>query len=118
MAIGTIDVVSRILVVEDHPLFSEALTMTLKECLDVPHVEASSCLEEALTAVRAQTPDIVILDLNLPDVSGMDGLLRIKSTLPSVPVIVVSSLSDNRIIDKVMRNGAVHRRWLKAGPRR
>lgn len=96
-----------VLIVEDHPLFCDALTMTLKEALHLSKIKAATCMADALDLLAdGPAPDIIILDLNLPDVSGMDGLLRLKSTLPGTPVVVVSSLSDSKIITSVIRSGA------------
>jgi len=50
-------------------------------------------------------PDAVMLDLNLPDVDGLDGLLRLKAAA-NAPIIVVSSLADNRVVSQVIRAGA------------
>ena len=47
-----------------------------------------------------------MLDLNLPDVNGFDGLIRLKAAAPTIPVIVVSSMADNRMISSAMRAGA------------
>ena len=96
-----------VLVIEDHPLFSEALAMTLREGFAVDSVETVPTLGQATEALGTDlNPDIIILDLNLPDVTGMDGLMRLKSLRPSTPVIVVSSLNDDRVIERVMGSGA------------
>ena len=96
-----------VLIVEDHPLFRDALSMTLNEILGISGITSATCLADALALLSdGLSPDIIILDLNLPDVSGMDGLIRLKSALPGTPVVVVSSLSDNKIITSVLRSGA------------
>ena len=94
-------------VVEDHPLFCEALIMTLNQGLDEPRVTTAPNLALAVeTLGQGQTPDLVILDLNLPDVAGLEGLSQIKAAAPSTPVLVVSSLNDPRIVARIMANGA------------
>lgn len=98
---------SKVLIVEDHPLFCDALSMTLRDILGISEIATASCMSDALDAIGSgEVPDIIILDLNLPDVSGMDGLLRMKSALPGTPVVVVSSLTDTKIITSVIRSGA------------
>lgn len=96
-----------VMVVDDHPLFCEALAMTLTSALSVQTITTASCLADGLSKLRAgDTPDAVLLDLNLPDVAGLDGLIRLKAAAPGVPVIVVSSYQDSRIITSVMQAGA------------
>ena len=99
--------VNGVLVIDDHPLFCEALQMTLREVLGVQKVETATCLGRALDHLRAgPPPDAILLDLNLPDVAGLEGLVRLRSCAPGVPVIVVSSMSDARIITSVIQAGA------------
>ncbi|CUH66733.1 Protease production enhancer protein [Thalassovita gelatinovora] len=94
------------LVVDDHPLFCDALAMTLQAVTGTATIRATANLEAALTEIRQNgSPDIVVLDLNLPDVKGFDGLIRLK-TVTQVPIIVVSSMSDNRVITSAIKSGA------------
>jgi len=96
-----------ILVIDDHPLFCEALQMTLSESLGLPQVATAATLDAGLQALAAgPMADAIVLDLNLPDVAGLDGLTRLRNMAPGVPVVVVSSMSDDRIIAAVMHAGA------------
>ena len=81
--------------------------MTLKSALEVDRIMTADRLEQAIARL-AETPhpDVVMLDLNLPDVNGIEGLIRLKRVAPEVPVIVVSSLAENRIIASAIRAGA------------
>ncbi len=98
---------SDVLVVDDHPLFCDALSMTLKSINGVASVTAVSTLEDALAQFPSEnTADVILLDLNLPDVTGLDGLVRLKTKAGDVPILVVSSMADNRVISSVMRSGA------------
>lgn len=95
------------LVVDDHPLFCEALALTLKAVAGIGAVETVGRLETALERMaREPRPDVVVLDLNLPDVTGFDGLIRVSAAAPDVPVVVVSSLADNRSISAALAAGA------------
>lgn len=96
-----------ILVIDDHPLFCEALQMTLSEALGKARIETASSLGAALERIRGGLEvDAIVLDLNLPDVAGLDGLTRLRNAAPGVPVIVVSSMSEDRIITAVLHAGA------------
>ena len=95
------------LIVDDHPLFCDALSMTLKSVAGIERIEMVDRLEAALARVdQAPAPDAIVLDLNLPDVNGIDGLIRLKQAAGDVPVLVVSSMADNRVIGACMAAGA------------
>lgn len=95
------------LIVEDHPLFSDAISITLRMLSGITNVTAVETLNEAVTRLDADAvPDIILLDLNLPDVDGLDGLLRIRRAAPDALVLIVSSVTDPRIIAAAMSAGA------------
>ncbi|WP_422366856.1 response regulator [Pelagibius sp.] len=98
---------STALVIDDHPLFCEALSMTLKSAIRVEEIVTAERLEQAIEQIRGGLqPDVVMLDLNLPDVNGLEGLVRLKKIAANVPIIVVSSLAENRIVASAIKAGA------------
>jgi DNA-binding NarL/FixJ family response regulator len=95
------------LIVDDHPLFCDALSMTLKAVAGIAGIETADRLETAIRRIDlTPVPDVILLDLNLPDVNGIDGLIRLRQAAAQVPVVVVSSLADNRVIAACMAAGA------------
>ncbi|PTX54679.1 LuxR family two component transcriptional regulator [Litoreibacter ponti] len=95
------------LVVDDHPLFCDALELTLRSIADFSAIRTADCLEDALKQLEEDNaPSIILLDLNLPDVSGLDGLIRLKRQAAQTPVIIVSSMTDNSIISGAIVAGA------------
>ncbi len=100
------------LIVDDHPLFCDALAMTLKAVAGLSRVETADCLEAAIDRLDAGEahgtagPDVVVLDLNLPDVNGLEGLIRLRQLLRATPILVVSSMADNRMISACLQAGA------------
>jgi DNA-binding NarL/FixJ family response regulator len=96
-----------VLVIDDHPLFCEALAMTLRDVLELKRIETANSLTKGLdflkTGFRA---DAIVLDLNLPDVSGVEGLLKLRAMVPKIPIVIVSALGDSRVITAVITAGA------------
>lgn len=98
---------TRALVVDDHPLFCDALSLTLRSIAEFDQIHTTGTLEGALQLV-ADTGGIglVVLDLNLPDVNGLDGLVRLRTAAPKARIVVASSMADNRMISHAMQAGA------------
>lgn len=94
------------LVVDDHPLFCDALALTLRSVAGISDIRKAATLQEALSALQQHgAPDIIVLDLNLPDVTGLDGLVRMRNAA-GVPVVVVSSMAEDRLIASAIKAGA------------
>lgn len=95
------------MIVDDHPLFCDALSIVLTSVAGIATVQTADSLSEAIKALDGGArPDVLLLDLNLPDVNGLDGLMRLRSRQPDLPILVVSSMSDNRMISATLRAGA------------
>jgi DNA-binding NarL/FixJ family response regulator len=97
----------RALVVDDHPLIQEAVSSILARL--EPHVTidvANDCEHGLDLAGRGAEPDLVLLDLNLPGLSGIPALKLWRAKFPSVPVIVLSAAGDQQIVLAAMGAGA------------
>lgn len=70
------------------------------------HVEAAHGGREALRKVQENSFDVIILDLKMPDIDGLEVLRRVKETHPEVDVIVVTGLPQNNIMMEAKRLGA------------
>ncbi|WP_274628794.1 response regulator transcription factor [Arvimicrobium flavum] len=97
----------RFLIIDDHPLFREALHSAIQ--LAYPEVETveARTIAEANELLSAGKPfDLALLDLNMPDVSGFEGLLQLRTRHPRLPIVVVSGHEDPRIISETLSYGA------------
>jgi DNA-binding NarL/FixJ family response regulator len=96
----------QIIVVDDHPLFREALKVTLQNRLTGATIEAAGSLDEAAKLIGARDIDLVLLDLTMPGVQGLSGLLYLRTQFPSLPVVVISATEDRGIARKCIAFGA------------
>ena len=94
----------RVLLVDDHPGIVRALSRLLSTDCDVVGVMADG--REAADAAARLQPVVIVVDLNLPDVSGLDVCRQINDNNPRVKVIVISARIDEAIRDEALAAGA------------
>jgi DNA-binding NarL/FixJ family response regulator len=95
-----------VLVVDDHPVFRDGLTGLLANLPDVTGVRAAATAEQALDLVREWLPDVVVMDLRLPGMSGVEATRRLVEACPSVAVLVVTMVDDDDTVLAALRAGA------------
>jgi len=95
---------NKILIVDDEPGVRESLKFSLK---DMYTLDFASTGREAIEKVEKNTPDLVILDIILPDKDGIDVLKEIKSIDGNIPVIMLTAVSRVKIAVEAMKAGAV-----------
>lgn len=96
-----------ILVVDDHPMFRESLILLLREFeRNIQILEADSANEAIQIGRTHPELNLILLDLNLPDVSGLEGLRQCRSNFPLTPLIVVSMWEMGMNVKNVMSMGA------------
>ena len=97
---------TRFLIVDDHPLFREALQSAVRLVhADADIFEATS-IEGALDVIEAHRDfDLALLDLSLPGTTGFSGLIRIRTTHPKLPVIVVSGHEEPSLVREAISLG-------------
>ncbi len=98
----------QLLIVEDHSLVREGLRMLLDDAKRFERCWECGTLARALEQARTMGPSLglVLLDLGLPDASGIEVLDRMREVCPDVPVIVVSGGDDLDVIDQALARGA------------
>ena len=96
----------RVFVVDDHPMYRDGLAMTLAASRDFEPVGSAGDAETALELIPDLRPDLVLMDLRLPGMSGIEATRRILAADPTARVVVVSMLEDDDSIFAAMRAGA------------
>jgi DNA-binding NarL/FixJ family response regulator len=96
----------RILVVDDHPLFRDGVVAALLTAQDVEVVGEAGDVAGAIRSAAELSPDLVLMDLQLPDGSGVDATRAIVDTLPAVRVLVMTMSDDDEAVVAAMRAGA------------
>ncbi|WP_420412713.1 response regulator transcription factor [Roseibium sp.] len=98
---------SKFLIIDDHPLFREALHSAVELAYPNSDTLDAASLDEASRLLKDDSSfDLALLDLSMPGVKGMDGLLHLRTHYPRLPVVVVSGAEDPPIIAQVMAYGA------------
>ena len=95
-----------LLIVDDHPLVIAGLVQLIS-CLDFVHVaDTAGNAIDAMDKLKSTPIDIVLLDINLPDINGIDLCKKIKNSFPDIKIIGLSTFSDRSYILRMLDNGA------------
>jgi two-component system response regulator DegU len=93
-------------IVDDHPVVRKGLRLLMECEPSVEVVGEASDGPSALAAVYALRPDLLLLDINMPEMSGLDVLRQLRNELNFIPVIILSNHSDTRYVDAALAMGA------------
>jgi DNA-binding NarL/FixJ family response regulator len=96
----------RVLVADDHPVFRFGMRALLSAHVDCEIVGEASTGEEAVALASELGPDVVLMDLNMPGVNGIEATRRIVATAPEVGILIVTMLEDDGSLFAAMRAGA------------
>ena len=96
----------RVLVVDDHPLFREGLRALIADSPGTDLVGLAADGDEAVAITLAERPDVVVMDLRMPGLNGIDATRRIVQALPEVAVLVLTMVEEDASIFAAMRAGA------------
>ena len=98
---------SRFIIVDDHPLFRGALAQVLAGSFKGASIEEAGSYEALIPMLATGVePDIVFLDLAMPGIQGLAGLMSLKAEFPALPVIIVSATEDALTIQRGLDCGA------------
>ena len=107
----------RILCVDDHPLMREGITAVIQNEPDMLVAGEASNGQEALQEFRKHRPDITLMDLRLPDMSGIDALIAIRAEYAPARVIMLTTFEGDAEIQRALQAGA-QGYMLKSMPRK
>lgn len=98
---------SQVLIIDDHPLFREALSAAVSLAYPTVRSREVCDVDNAIKVLESDRDfDIALLDLNIPGVHGFEGLLRLRTLHPRLPVLVVSGLENEQIVEESVTYGA------------
>jgi DNA-binding NarL/FixJ family response regulator len=96
----------KLLIADDHALFREGIRALLLAVPDIVCVGEAATGEEAITQVTELQPDVVLMDINMPDLNGVEATRRILQSSPDIGIIMVTMLEDDASVFAAMRAGA------------
>lgn len=96
----------RVMLVDDHKILREALHSVLEREKDIQLLEDANDGNEAQRLARTQKPDVVVMDIGLPSVSGIEVTRRLLREHPDIRVLALSTFSDRRMVLQMLDAGA------------
>ena len=95
-----------VLLVDDQPMVRAGLAMILRTQPDLEVVGEAQSGAQALSFIRSQPCDVVLLDISMPDLNGVDALAQIKRIKPELPVLILTAYPEEQYAVALLRAGA------------
>lgn len=95
----------RVLVADDHALVREGISALLGFCNDIEVVGEASDGIEAIERTRAVKPDIVLMDIGMPRLGGLEATVELRKTEPDVKIIILTQYDDREYISRFLKAG-------------
>jgi DNA-binding NarL/FixJ family response regulator len=105
----------RILTVDDHPLLREGIATIINSQSDMQVVAVAANGHEATRGFREHHPDVTLMDLRLPDMSGIDAMIAIRAEFPDARIIILTTFEGDVEVQRAFAAGA-HSYLLKSMP--
>lgn len=98
----------RLLIADDHPLFREAIADVIRNRYpDADILEAENLESAVALADDNEELDLILLDLNMPGMNGLNGLIQLRNESPTIPVVIISAEEEKSVVLQAMTYGAV-----------
>jgi DNA-binding NarL/FixJ family response regulator len=96
----------RVFSVDDHALFREGIAMMINCQPGMLMVAQASNGREAIEAFREHQPDVTLMDLRLPDMSGIDAMIAIRTEFPQARIIILTTFESKTEVERALAKGA------------
>jgi DNA-binding NarL/FixJ family response regulator len=95
-----------VFIVEDHQLVIEGISSLLEKVPNINLIGSASCAQECIDFFKTKTADVILMDISLPDKSGIELCKEMKSTYPGIAIVALSTFAQGSYITKMIENGA------------
>jgi len=96
----------RVLCVDDHPLLREGLAAVINNQPDMQVAAEAATVQEALEQFRKYRPEVTLMDLRLPDMSGIDAILKIREEFPEARIVMLTTFEGDVEVQQALEAGA------------
>ncbi len=96
----------KILIADDHAIVRRGLKDILREAAEPAMVGEAANGQETLQKAQSETWDVIVLDITMPDMSGIEVLKRLKKTQPDLPILMLSMHSGEQYVNSSLKAGA------------
>src|SRR4026208_150339 len=96
----------RVLSVDDHPLINEGIAALINNQPDMQMVAQATCGSDAIGKFREHRPDVTLMDLRLPDMSGIDTMIAIRKEFPEARIVMLTTFQGDVEIQRALQAGA------------
>ncbi|HXZ79200.1 MAG TPA: response regulator transcription factor [Terriglobales bacterium] len=107
----------RVFGVDDHPLLREGIALVINSQPGMVMVAQASSGREAIERFREHRPDVTLMDLRLPDMSGIDAMIAIRTEFPDARIIILTTFETDTEIKRALAAGASAYLLKSAPPR-
>jgi len=97
----------KIFIVDDHPVIKEGLPVMIEHYQDLQVIGSAVDALDAIKQLKYQSPDVVVMDISMPQLSGLDAITLIKNELPKVQILIFSMHEKEAYVHRALSAGAL-----------
>lgn len=98
--------ITRLLIVDDHPLLRDGIAARLREESDIDIIGQAGNGREALAQARALRPDMVLMDIAMPVMDGLEAAVRFREEMPGIRILILSMHNEPEYVAQIIQTGA------------